>query len=156
MFSLEILIFDDQPSYGWALKAILLVPLVVLLAEAIILMPQGFDPVYLVLLATLVFLLVLFWCVLPRRYLIMDDRLRIDLGWPFGFNLFFRNLSEIRRDSGGWRATVNWVTSLDPSRALRIVPRSGMSIMITPNRRDLFADKLEKALAAWRLRPMPH
>jgi hypothetical protein len=135
------------------LKAVLLLPLFILLAEAIILMPRGFDASYITLLGTLIFLLIVFWCVLPRRYAVMDDRLRIDLGWPFGFNLYYRNLVEIRRDSGGWYIRANFVTTMDPARALRIVTTGGMQIMITPTRRDPFADKLEIALATWRQRP---
>ena len=138
------------------MKAVLLLPLVILLVLAVVLMPQGFNSSYSVLLGTLVLMLVVFWCILPRRYVVMDDRLRVDLGWPFGINIYYRNLAEIRSDSCGWRATVNWMTTMDPSRALRLVPKSGLNIVITPDRRGPFAEKLEKALNAWRQRSVPH
>jgi hypothetical protein len=148
-----MLVYDDRPHYDWGLKVLLSLPVVVLLTVALVFNPQGRDSVALPLIATLVFLMVVLRCVLPRRYVVMDDRLRIDLGWPLGFNLSYRNLSEVRRDSGGWRVTANWVTTFRPSRALRIVPVKGIDIIITPNRRDQFADQLEKALASWRRRP---
>jgi hypothetical protein len=154
--TLELLIYEDRPRYSWALKGILLLPLAILLVEAIVLAPMGFGPAYAVLLGSLAFLLVVFWCVLPRRYAVMDDRLRIELGWPFGFSLPYRNLAGIRRDSGGWRITVNWVTTLETARLLCIVPKAGMNIMISPSQRDQFAVRLEKALDAWRRRPEMH
>jgi hypothetical protein len=96
---------------------------------------------------TVAFEILLFHSVLPRRFQIYNDRLRIVLGRPFAVTLALANISEARPISG-IKALSYWGIRLatSASTAVLLVRRRGWNIVISPADRERFLQRLDIAL----------
>ena len=52
------------------------------------------------LLSTAVFIILIYLIVMPRKYCIMEDKIRIVLGRPFALNIAFKNIETARKIKG--------------------------------------------------------
>ncbi|MDY6918127.1 MAG: hypothetical protein SVP26_09350 [Chloroflexota bacterium] len=104
-----------------------------------------------VMLAVTVADAVLFNCIMPRRYQVWSDRLRIVLGWPFALNVPLKDIAEAR-EASGWTAFGRWGLRLAPSTTgvVVIVRRRGLDVAISPSDRDMFLGRLNTGLEAQR------
>ena len=140
------LIHQDIPHYDMWLKLILGGTLAVIVVPALFSIDS--DPGEAIgLFCTALFVAVIFWFVMPRRYLILSDRVRIVLGGPFSFNISFDTI-KIARIPKGMTVGINFVTSFKNS--VEIVRGKGMNVNISPGDRESFIEKLDKALDSWR------
>jgi hypothetical protein len=90
-----------------------------------------------------------YWAIFPRRYCILDNKVKIVLGGPFSFNIPFDNL-ETARAPEGVTCGINFATCFSSKNAVEIVKKKGLNVNITPGDRELFLENLDKALADWR------
>lgn len=90
----------------------------------------------------------LFWTVLPRRFEIYEDRLRIRLGWPVALNISLRNIQEARPGNPG-DVVAYWGIRFGTSttNVVEIIRKRGMNIIITPQNAAEFIDQLNRAVA---------
>ena len=89
----------------------------------------------------------IFWVVIPRKYQVYEDHLRIVLGGPLGFNIGFDKIRDIevtRRTA----MTINFVTTFAMTYVL-ILRKQGMSIAITPKSNDAFVENADRAMDEW-------
>ena len=87
----------------------------------------------------------LFKAIMPRRYQIYSDRVRIVLGGPFALNV---PLSDIKwaRPARGVRAFKYWGLRFATSanNVVEITRRKGLNIVISPSDRDAFLEQLNR------------
>lgn len=140
------LIYEDTPRWDWWLKVVVVTTLAATLIPGIALtlndVPDG--PALFALTAADA---LVFYFVMPKRYQVFDDRVRIVLGWPFGMNIPLSDIRDIRLASGS-RTLVSWGFQLATSSrtAVEIVRKKGWSVTISPSDREAFLQRLNEAL----------
>ena len=140
------LVYEDIPLYDLWLKLILGSTLALTLILGIVLLPVDSLAAWLMFGIT-VFDALLFHAVLPRRYQIFQNQVRIVLGRPFAFNIPFSTITEVRSASGVkafayWG--LRWATS--SSSVVEIVRHKGWNVVISPANREAFLEQLNQAL----------
>jgi hypothetical protein len=157
---MAIVLHEDSPQYDLWLKLVLVFApsLVIVLA---LLIHYGVLPAesqkeariaVAVSFASAIFLMLLFWAILPRKYQILEDRIKIVLGRPFSFDIGFNTIKETRRE-GGRRIVLayrgrRFATSA--KNIVEIIRGKGMNVVISPSNRELFLQELNKAIANWK------
>ena len=148
-------IYEDTPIYAWWLKLIVGVVLVTSLAITGLLL---FEEVYAALVALGITALeaLLFKAVLPQRFQIFGDRLRIVLGGPLALNIGFSSIVEAREVSG-LDVLPNWGIRFMTSTGnlVEIVRHENLNVVIAPANRDIFLQHLHKAIEAALPEPPP-
>ena len=85
----------------------------------------------LILFGTVIFYAFLFHAIMPRRYQVWSDRLRIVLGKPFSFRIMLATVSEVR-DASGVKALfysgIRWATSV--RSVVEVRRRKGLNVVI--------------------------
>jgi len=139
-------LFEVAAAYDAWLKWLLIVVLGLTLVPGILLFPTEPAGGWILLGATM-FDALLFHSVLPRRFAVFDDRLRIVLGWPFAINIPLDTIRQVRAVSGG-RVFVYWGARLaTSSRNVVEIDRSrGLSMVVSPQDRDAFIYHVQQAL----------
>ena len=91
-----------------------------------------------------------------RTYEIQPDRLRIVLGWRPGVNVPFDTVERVSAGRG-IDALAFWGMRFAPSvkTPVRIHRTKGWEVVISPEDREAFIEKLEMALADYRNPPQP-
>ena len=94
-----------------------------------------------------VFMVLLFTAIIPRRFRIYEDRLRIQLGGPFTFNIPLQHIVEARHGSSSdilfyWGIKFGTSTS----NVIEIVRNKGMNVIITPAHFNEFLNQLNRAV----------
>jgi hypothetical protein len=145
---MEYAVYEDKPNIGKWLKAVLALPVAIFLVIAVVSFPAEMEAGF-TMAGTAVLIAVIFWIVIPRKYVIYADRVKIVLGGPFSIGIPLRNIKTARIPKGIFSAGVNWVTSF--RNELQIVTRRGLNINITSGNRELFLEHLNKALEEWQL-----
>jgi hypothetical protein len=156
---MTIVLHEDRPKYDLWLKALLAftpTPLIVLglliYYGALPAEPEEARAGAIILFASAIFTLLLFWAILPRKYQILGDRIKIVLGGPFSFNIGFNTIKETR-GAEAWKGLGYWGIRFATStkNVVEIVRSKGMDVVISPSKRELFLEELNKAVAHWRI-----
>jgi len=148
MYIMDSIIYQDTPRYDVWLKAIMLLPVFFVLMGAYYLITKQVEAAIGMFAATLL-VGAIYWAILPRKYLILDSKIKIVLGGPFSFNIPFSNL-EAAREPRGINFGINFATTFLSQHAVEIKKKKGWNVNITPNDRALFLENLNKALSEWR------
>ena len=157
---MDLVFHQDSLKWDWWLKLVLVFSVVLILALGVLFFIDGYyhDVVPsepdgesrlggIILLASTVFMLALYWAVLPRRLYILQDRVRIKFG-AFSLNYPFDSIESARTAKGIVATTgVNAVTSF--GNQVEIVRKGGGSVRMSPVQRDLFLENLTRALRDW-------
>ena len=147
-YSKSILLYEDEPGSGWILRFILLIVPVFLIGLSIYLWYSSESSGSLELLIESFIFFLIFWVILPRKYQVYEDHLRIVLGEPFKIRIGFDQITKIEVTTGTY-LTVNLVTRITRTY-VRIVKKRGLSIAITPGNNELFIENANKALSQWK------
>jgi hypothetical protein len=101
---------------------------------------------------TLFLMLLISFAVMPTKYQIFNDRIRIMLGWILHFDIPFNNVENITSATFQdlWGLNLNFINSYSSDDILRITRKHGAKIHITPWDRTQFLENLNKTLADWR------
>jgi len=89
----------------------------------------------------------LFYSIMPRRFQIFEDRLRIVLGSPFAFSIYFSTIKEVRSSSFS-KAFAYWGVrfATSTSNIVEIVRSEGWNVVISPVEKDVFVQRLTEAI----------
>lgn len=90
----------------------------------------------------------LFYIIIPRRYQILTDRMRVVLGRPVKFDLPFSTIREARPANAA-SAFVYWGLRMATSGqgVVEIIRRGGgLDMVISPLDRDIFLEQLNQAM----------
>jgi len=101
-----------------------------------------------IIFASDLFVLVVYWLVLPRKIYVLQDRLRLKLG-QFLWNIAFETIESVKPAKGiiVWRGFSS-ITSY--STQIEIVRSKGQNIRISPTRRDQFLEYVKRAMSDWK------
>jgi hypothetical protein len=148
MYIMDSVIYEDTPRYDVYLKAIMVLPVFFIIMGIYYLIIAEVEAAIGMFAITLL-MAAFYWVIFPRKYLILDSKLRIVLGGPLSFNITFDNL-ETAREPEGATFGINFPTCFSNERTVQIIRKKGWYVNITPNDRALFLENLYKALNDWR------
>jgi len=150
-----LVVYEDSAKYDlWVKVLLVLVPVLLLVLGLLIY--QGVLPneteaevrtASIVLFASLAFILLVYWAVLPRRFQILEDRIKVVRGGPFSFSIRFDGVKTARKTRGLAHFGIGFATSVN---RIEIVRRRGMNVRFSPSNQELFLENLNKALNDWR------
>ena len=139
-----LLLYQDEPTYGFFLKAIISIVPVASLVGSIFLFSSGEGTDGSTLLAEAFVVGLIFWFVFPRKYQVYENYLCIVLGGHFSIKVRFDNVKSIDATSRPI-LSVNFVTRLTKNY-VSINKKKGLSIAITPRDSNLFVKNANEAL----------
>jgi len=140
------LVYEDIPQYDLWLKLILGGTLAFTFVLSIVLLSVDLLGAWIAFGVT-IFDALLFHAILPRRYQIFQDKVRIALGRPFAFNISLSTIREARSASGSKAFAYRGLRFATSSRSVvEIIRHKGWNVVISPANRDLFLEQLAQAL----------
>jgi hypothetical protein len=145
---MDSIVYEDNPHYDVWLKGIMVLPVFFLIIGIYYLVTAQVGSA-IGMFATGLLMGAIYWAVFPRKYQILDSKIRIVLGGQFSFNVPFDNLETAGKPEGV-SLGINFATTFLSQHVVEIKRKKGMKVNITPNDRDLFIENLNKALADWR------
>ncbi len=140
------MIYEDTPKYDLWLKLILGGVLALTLILGVIFIYRDTEAA-IAMFGITVFDALLFKAILPRRFQIFEDRLKILLGGPFSINILLSNIAEVKPASSRkifayWG--IRFATST--SNVVEVVRKKGLNLIISPGNDDMFLEQLNQAL----------
>ena len=141
----QLIVFEDKSVYDkWnriILGGIVAVPLIVgIVLTAVDILGAA------IMFGVTIFDAILFWCILPKQFLVYEDRIKIVLGWPFSITIPFRDIIQVRQATKDM-AWVYWGMRLGTSLKyqVEIERKNGLSILISPSMENDFIEQLNQA-----------
>ena len=138
--------YEHAARYDAWFKALLLIPVCMPLIMFVVLLSNGSNEM-LETLIVFVFIVLVIWLVMPRRYLVMPDRLKMVIGASLAINIPYENIRELRQPATV-ELGVNFITSL--KTPVEIVQKKGLNVAIAPDDRDGFLRDINAAMQQWR------
>jgi hypothetical protein len=145
---MDSVIYEDNPHYDVWLKGIMVLPVFFILIGLYYLFTAQVESA-IGLFATGVLMGAIYWAVFPRKYQILDSKLRIVLGGQFSFNVPFDTLKTAGKPEGV-SLGINFATTFLSQHVVEIKRKKGMNVNITPSNRELFLENLNKAVYDWK------
>lgn len=147
------LIYEDKPPFGpWLL--FFLVPFLILLLAFVYYLHLSREESVLAVVAIAVSS-AFFWAIQPRRYQILDDRVKIIRGLAVSIDIPFNKINNIKEAS--WAdanfAIILWlsyITSYKNVVEIAVTSKLAPKVYISPNNRTLFLENLNKAVYDWK------
>ena len=145
---MNTMVYEDTPRYDSWLKLLLGSVLALTLILGFVLLSTDIGAAWVMFGVTL-FDALLFKAILPRRFQIFQDRVRIVLGGPLAINIPFSNIRTVRTVSAR-KVFVYWGNRFATSThsIVEIVRKQGMGVVISPANSDMFLEQLNQALDA--------
>ena len=139
-------IYQDTARYDMWFKVVLLLPAVVIAFAIFGNFKMGEEAKYIVI-AVVAVVGLAFWLLMPRRFIIFEDRLKFIQGIGISFSVSFDRI-EAARELGKTAFNINLSTS--NTTAIELVVKQGMNINFSPEDRDEFIKKLNQSVEKWR------
>ena len=146
-YSKDLLLYQDKSAHGFLLKLIMVATPATLLAVSIYLLSLGNNADGLALLVEVFVIGLIFWAILPHKYQVYEDHVRIVLGGPFSVKIGFGKIKTIGI-TNRLSLSVNFVTKMSKSH-VEIVKKKGLRIAITPKDSEAFVENANRALSDW-------
>jgi hypothetical protein len=143
----SLLLYSEDALYGTVLKLVLLIVPTTFTVIIVYLWSNSEHEGSIALFTEGVLIGIIFLSILPRKYQIYDDQLRIVLGGPFSIKLGFEKIAKIEV-TNKTLLTANFVTRV-ARFYVRIVRKKGLDIAITPKSNEEFVDRANRALNDW-------
>ncbi len=136
-----------KPRYDKGLMAVFIVLLLIPLGRAGFLVAAKEFQLASVMLGVAGLVLLVLWSALPRAFELWPDRIRIVLGWSWGFSIPLSTIAEVLPASGvaPWiRLGAMFATSF--KTPVRIKRTKGMTFVLSPDNPVEFIGSVRKAL----------
>ena len=143
---MNYLLYEDKPKYDTWLKILLggIIALVIILGFIEVANDSGQA---LGVFGVAIFLIILFRLILPRRFQIQNDKLRIVLGGgPLAINIPFNDIKEVKPRTGIKAfiyVGIRFATSANYT--IEIIRHRGLNIVISPTNDAEFMKQLDQA-----------
>jgi len=158
---MDLVLFEDSIKYDPWVKVALVFPIILLIALGILfyidahysdIIPSESEAESnmgaIILFASVPFVLVVYWLLLPRKAYVLQDRIKIKLG-QFLFNISFDNIESVKPAKGIIIfSSFSSITSY--STQIEIVRKRGLNMRISPSRRDQFLEYVNRAISEWK------
>ncbi|MFC1949815.1 hypothetical protein ACFLW0_06565 [Chloroflexota bacterium] len=141
----SILLYEDTPAYDSWLKYLLGGILALTFILGIVYIPQDIIGAA-VMFAVTLFDALLFYVILPKRFLIYENQLVVKLGGPFAINIPLSDIEEAKPApprNAFFYGGIRFATST--GHIVEIVRRKGMNLLISPSHDDIFLEQLNQA-----------
>ena len=137
-------LYEDVPKYDSWLKYILGGVLALTFIPGLVLLFADIVVAW-VMFGTTLFDALLFKAILPSRFQIFDDRLRIVLGLNLAHNIPLSNIIDARSTASS-RLFAYWGIRFATSTSfvVEIVCKKGMNVIISPSKGDMFLEQLNQ------------
>jgi hypothetical protein len=145
---MESVTYEDSPHYDVWFKGIMMLPVFFIVIGLYFLFTAGVAAA-IGEFAIAVLMGAIYWALMPRKYQVLNSKLKIVLGGPFSFNVPFDTLETARKPEGV-SLGLNFATTFLSEHAVEIKRKKGMTVNITPDNRDLFLENLNKAIYDWK------
>ena len=142
-----IVLHEDTAAQSPIVRGIFIGVIALILISAIVLWATGEGEGALALFAEAFLITSILRIVLPRKFQVYDDHLRIVLGGPLGMNIGFEQIAKVET-TDAMDFTVNFVTTVSRSY-VRISKKQGFNIAITPANPQTFVTQANLALSRW-------
>jgi len=140
----SLLIYEDTPKYDLWLKLILGGVLALTFILGVIFTCQDTEAA-IAMFGIILFDALLFKAILPRRYQIFEDRLKILMGGPFAVNISFSNIEEAKPATGRKAFAYGSLRLATSTRnVVEIVRKKGLNLVIFPSN-EMFLEQLNQA-----------
>jgi hypothetical protein len=149
LLRMNALLHEDNTHKDIWIKLLLAVPVIIILAAALSFLGNTNTEDAVALFGIAALIVIIFSIIIPRQYLIFDDRVKIRFAGPLSFNIPFDTIKKVGT-AGGASFGLNFPSSLSNSHAVGIHRKRRMTIYITPDDRALFMERLDKAINVWR------
>jgi len=158
---MDLVIFEDSIKYDLGIKIVLVFSLMLLIVLGILFYVDAQDSDIFpgepaaesrtgsfVLFAAAVFLLAVYWLILPRTIAVSQEGLILRFR-AFSWNIPFATIKSVKPASGiiVWWAH-SWITSYRSQ--IEIIRKYRLKIRISPSRRDQYLEYAHKAFADWK------
>jgi len=141
-----MILYEERAEYSYWLKLLFLIP-VGLIIGAIILASNHEYEGFLVLIAESAFFVLLFYVIMPRKYQIYEDKLRIVLGNPFGINIKYSTIKEVKHSSSIKAFVFGGIRFATSTRYIvELVRNKGLNYVRSPQNGDSFIEQLNQAI----------
>jgi Bacterial PH domain len=146
------LIHEEKAEISPWFKLLAIIPLGMLIGAIVSSFTE--DPeAFFVLFGEAILFTAIFYFILPGKYQIYQDKLRIELGKPFKIDIPLSTIKEVRHSSGFKAYAYSGVRFATSSRyVIEIVRTRGMNYVISPQNGDIFLEQLNQAIKATGLR----
>jgi hypothetical protein len=139
-------LYQDSARYDLFFRVIQALPLAVIIFAAFSDFKMGEQVKYIVMAVVFVIGLI-FWLLMPRRFYIMEDRIKFIQGVGLSFDVHYDRI-EAARELGRSGFSINLSTS--NTMRVELVMKKGMNINFSPENSDEFIKKLNKTMSDWR------
>jgi hypothetical protein len=145
---MNVLLHEDNTHKDIWLKLVLAIPVIIIVGVALSFLERNKTEDALARIGVAALIVIIFWIIIPRQYLVFDDRITIRFAGPFSFNIPFGTIKKVGPAAGA-SFGLNFPSSLSNSHAVGILRKKRIAIYITPVDRDLFLEKLGMAMDNW-------
>ena len=157
---MDLIIFEVNIKYDVWVKRLLVLPLVLLIVLGILFYidahssdifpkepPTESKTASAVLFASTVFVLAIYWLVLPRKIFVTQEGIKLKFS-GFSWNISYKTIKSVKPARG---IIVWWAHSFITSYGsqIEIVRKNRLKIRVCPSRRDEFLQYANKALEDW-------
>ncbi len=140
------MLYEDTPKVDVWFKLLIGGLVILFVILGIMLLFEGLGDA-LIMFGVAIFYALLFKLVMPQRYQIYSDRMRIVLGGPFAWNIPFHTIKEARSASASKAFAYNGVRFATSSKGIVEITRSkGCNVVISPPNREVFLEQSNRAL----------
>ena len=138
-------IYEDVAIYDLWLKLVLGIALAATFVAGLLLIREDLGAA-LAMLGVTLFDAALFKAILPRKFQVFEDKLRIALGWVFRIDIPFSNIVDARSASGS-KAFAYWGLRFATStrHVVEIIRKKGLNFIISPANEETFLEQLNRA-----------
>jgi hypothetical protein len=141
-----ILLHEEKANYNSWLRLLAIIPIGSFIGALALFFNSGLEA-SLTLLGDGVLFTLLFYFILPRKFQIYQDRLRIALGPPFAFNIPLSTIKEARPSPGAKAYVYSGIRLATSTRyVIEIVRTRGSNYIISPQNGELFLEQLNLAI----------
>ena len=158
---MSLVLFEDSIKYDLWVKIALVFPIILLIALGILfyidahysdVVPSESEAESnmgaIILFASVPFVLVVYWLLLPRKIYVLQDRIKIKLG-QFFLKVAFDNIESVKPARGIIIfSSFSSITSY--STQIEIIRKRGLNWRFSPSRRDQFLEYLDRAISDWK------
>jgi hypothetical protein len=146
-YSKSLLLYQDDPVSGWIFRVITIVIILAFLVGSAVLLSSGETGGFLALLLEGLIVFLILWVVIPRKYQVFQDQIKIVFGGPFYVRIGFDNIKQIETTNKTY-FTINYATAITRTY-VRIEKKKGLSVAITPKSNEQFVENAKLAWQEW-------
>jgi hypothetical protein len=143
---MDKVLYQDNAKYDLMFRVVQVLPLAIIVFAYFSEFKWGEQVKYIVM--GVVFIIgVAFWLLMPRRFYIMEDRIKFMQGLGLSFSIRYRNIEAIGRN-----ITTKFRLNLSTYRSepVVLVRKKGMNVAFTPENEDEFIRKCSQAINTWK------